>query len=187
MGVDDQDVEAGVMNAGSGRPPASRRAFLTGTGAAAGVAAVAGLFGGPLAETARAAEPGGPLPSYAPIPKSALGPPLNADGYFVGQIQGDLYWVTDSAYQAMFLTTKDGVVIVDAPDTIGHNLLRAIGEVTRANGRPSKVTGTPSPSSTSPHASSSRASPPYTTTRPNEPATRPHGREPSVTRRTTRR
>jgi glyoxylase-like metal-dependent hydrolase (beta-lactamase superfamily II) len=140
MGVDDQDVEAGVMSAGSARPPASRRAFLTGTGAAAGAAAVAGLLGGPLAATARAAEHGGPLPSYAPIPKSALGPPLNADGYFVGQIAGDLYWVTDSAYQAMFLTTKDGVVIVDAPDTIGHNLLRAIDRVTRANGRPSKVT-----------------------------------------------
>jgi glyoxylase-like metal-dependent hydrolase (beta-lactamase superfamily II) len=140
MGVDDQNVEAGVMSAGSGRPPTSRRAFLTGTGAAAGAAAVAGLLGGPLAQTARAAERGGPLPSYAPIPKSALGPPLNADGYFVGQIAGDLYWVTDSAYQAMFLTTKDGVVIVDAPDTIGHNLLRAIDKVTRANGRPSKVT-----------------------------------------------
>ena len=40
----------------------------------------------------------------------------------------------------MFLTTKDGVVVVDAPDTIGHNLLRAIGEVTKANGRPGKVT-----------------------------------------------
>jgi glyoxylase-like metal-dependent hydrolase (beta-lactamase superfamily II) len=32
------------------------------------------------------------------------------------------------------------VVLVDAPPTIGHNLLRAINEVTQANGRPSKVT-----------------------------------------------
>jgi hypothetical protein len=100
MDVDDQKVEVGVMSAGSGRPPASRRSFLTGTGAVAGAAAVAGLFGGPLAQRARAAEPGCPPASYAPIPKSALGPPLNADGYFVGQIKGDLYWVTDSAYQA---------------------------------------------------------------------------------------
>jgi glyoxylase-like metal-dependent hydrolase (beta-lactamase superfamily II) len=30
----------------------------------------------------------------------------------------------------MFLTTQDGVVLVDAPPTIGHNLLRAISEVT---------------------------------------------------------
>lgn len=34
----------------------------------------------------------------------------------------------------------DGVVLVDAPPTLGHNLLRAIQEVTRANGRPSEVT-----------------------------------------------
>src|SRR5260221_12463632 len=40
----------------------------------------------------------------------------------------------------MFLTTQDGVVLVDAPPTIGHNLLRAIGAVTQANGRPSQVT-----------------------------------------------
>ena len=94
----------------------------------------------PAGGTARAAEPGSSLPNYAPVPKSALGPPVNADGYFVGQIKGDLYWVTDSFYTAMFLTTKDGVVLVDAPPTIGHNLLRAIGAVTQANGRPSKVT-----------------------------------------------
>ena len=40
----------------------------------------------------------------------------------------------------MFLSTTEGVVLVDAPPTIGHNLLRAIDDVTRANGRPSKVT-----------------------------------------------
>jgi glyoxylase-like metal-dependent hydrolase (beta-lactamase superfamily II) len=128
------------MTGESGKPPASRRGFLAGTGAAAGAAAVAALLGGPLAEAARAAEPGSSLPNYAPVPKSALGPPVNADGYFVGQIKGDLYWVTDSFYTVMFLTTKDGVVIVDAPPTIGHNLLRAIDKVTQANGRPSKVT-----------------------------------------------
>ncbi len=141
MGVDDQNIRLnGETRAGSGVSPASRRAFLTGTGAAAGAAAVAALLGGPLAEAARAAEPGSSLPSYAPVPKSALGPPVNADGYFAGQITGDLYWVTDSFYTVMFLTTKDGVVLVDAPPTIGHNLLRAIGAVTQANGRPGKVT-----------------------------------------------
>ena len=126
--------------ADSGVSPASRRAFLAGTGAAAGVAAVAALLGGPLAGAARAAEPGSSLPNYAPVPKSALGPALNANGYFVGQIKDDLYWVTDSYYTVMFLTTKDGVVLVDAPPTIGHNLLRAIDEITQANGRPGNVT-----------------------------------------------
>jgi glyoxylase-like metal-dependent hydrolase (beta-lactamase superfamily II) len=133
-------AEARAMTGESGAPPASRRAFLAGTGAVAGAAAVAALTGGPLAQPARAAEVGGRSSGYAPVPKSALGPPLNADGYFVGQIHGDLYWVTDGAYQAMFLTTEEGVVIVDAPATIGHNLPRAIDEVTRANGRPATVT-----------------------------------------------
>jgi glyoxylase-like metal-dependent hydrolase (beta-lactamase superfamily II) len=82
----------------------------------------------------------GALPDYAPIPPEALGPPLNKDGYFVGQISGNLYWVTDSYYSAMFLTTREGVVLADAPPTIGNNLQRAINDVTQANGMPAKVT-----------------------------------------------
>jgi NADPH:quinone reductase-like Zn-dependent oxidoreductase len=42
MGADDQNVEAGIMGAGSGRPPASRRAFPS--GAAAVTAAVPGTM-----------------------------------------------------------------------------------------------------------------------------------------------
>ena len=128
------------MTAESAKPSASRRTFLAGTGAAAAGTAAAALLGGPLAGTAQAAGPVCPPGQFAPVPKRALGPPVNADGYFVGQIKGDLYWVTDSFYTAMFLTTQDGVVLVDAPPTIGHNLLRAIGAVTQANGRPSQVT-----------------------------------------------
>jgi hypothetical protein len=129
------------MTAPSGlqRDATSRRRFLAAAGTAATVPAAAALIGGPLAGTARAAAPGG-LTSYAPIPPGALGPALNADGYFVGNISGNLYWVTDSVYQAMFVTTRTGVVLVDAPPTIGHNLLRAISAVTQANGRPANVT-----------------------------------------------
>jgi len=129
------------MTASSGRQPdaTSRRRFLAAAGAAAAVPAAAALIGGPLAGNARAAT-AGDIPDYAPIPPGALGPALNADGYFAGNIHGNLYWVTDSVYQAMFLSTRNGVVLVDAPPTIGHNLLRAIGAVTQANGRPAKVT-----------------------------------------------
>src|SRR5579864_2989671 len=120
----------------------SRRSFLAGAGGAA-AALLGGRLAGienPLVVAALAADTGGQTATYAPIPEGALGPPLNADGYFVGRISGDLYWVTDSFYTAMFLTTREGVVLVDAPPTIGHNLLRAISEVTEANGRPSRVT-----------------------------------------------
>jgi glyoxylase-like metal-dependent hydrolase (beta-lactamase superfamily II) len=115
----------------------TRRKFLT--FAALTVPTAAGVLALPGTALATAGTPGG-LPDYLPIPQSSFGPALNADGYYVGRIKGNLYWVTDSFYQSMFLTTRDGVVVVDAPPTIGHNLLRAIDEVTKANGRPSKVT-----------------------------------------------
>ncbi len=79
------------------------------------------------------------LPDYAPVPASAMGPALNGQGYYVGRVQRNLYWVTDGTYQAAFLTTVDGVVLFDAPPTIGHNLQRAVDEVAAANGVGSKV------------------------------------------------
>ena len=58
----------------------------------------------PLAET------------LAPIPDSARGPAIDpSKGYFVQEIRNGVYWVTDSVYQAMFLTTGKGVIVVDAP------------------------------------------------------------------------
>ncbi len=80
------------------------------------------------------------LPDYAPVPRSALGPALNEQGYYAGRVQRNLYWVTDGVYQAAFLTTPDGVVLFDAPPSIGGNLRRAIDEITAASGTPSTVT-----------------------------------------------
>ncbi|MDQ0904994.1 glyoxylase-like metal-dependent hydrolase (beta-lactamase superfamily II) [Streptomyces canus] len=116
----------------------SRRTLLKRASVAAAVPTVASLLGGFPGTAAAGDVPR--LPDYAPIPATSVGPAMNADGYFVGQIKGNLYWVTDTYYQAMFLTTREGVVLVDAPPTLGHNLLRAIQEVTRANGKPSRVT-----------------------------------------------
>ena len=80
------------------------------------------------------------LPDYAPVPRSALGPALNDQGYRVGRVERNLYWVTDGTYQAAFLTTPDGVVLFDAPPTIGHNLQRAVDEIAAANGVSNQVT-----------------------------------------------
>src|SRR4051795_230613 len=80
------------------------------------------------------------LPDYAPVPSSALGPALNEQGYYVGRVVRNLYWVTDGVYQAAFLTTPDGVVLFDAPPTIGHNIQRAVDEIASANGVSNKVT-----------------------------------------------
>ena len=38
----------------------------------------------------------------------------------------------DGTYQSAFLATPDGVVLFDAPPTIGHNLRRAVDEVRSA-------------------------------------------------------
>ena len=113
--------------------PTNRRSFLAG---GAALAAATTLSGGLLTETASAET----LPDYAPIPPSALGPAVNEQGYFAGRVEKNLYWVTDSTYQAAFLTTRDGVVLFDAPPTIGHNLQRAIDQIAAANGVSNKVT-----------------------------------------------
>jgi glyoxylase-like metal-dependent hydrolase (beta-lactamase superfamily II) len=98
---------------------------------------VAGLSGTALAAGEnRTAD----LPDYAPIPRSALGPALNSQGYYVGRVERNLYWVTDGTYQSAFLTTRDGVVLLDAPPTIGNNLQRAVDEIAAANGVSNKVT-----------------------------------------------
>ena len=51
-------------------------------------------------------------------------------GYFVVEIADGLYWLNDFAYQVMFLTTGEGVIVVDAPPSMGENILNAIAEVT---------------------------------------------------------
>src|SRR2546430_5801692 len=48
--------------------------------------------------------------------------------------------VTDGVYQSAFLTTNDGVVLFDAPPTIGGNLRRAVDEIAAANGVTNRVT-----------------------------------------------
>jgi glyoxylase-like metal-dependent hydrolase (beta-lactamase superfamily II) len=80
------------------------------------------------------------LADCAPIPRSSIGPALNGQGYYVGRVAGNLYWVTDGTYQSAFLTTSDGVVLFDAPPSIGHNIQRAVDQIAAANGVSNEVT-----------------------------------------------
>ena len=84
--------------------------------------------------------PGEDLPDYAPVPQASLGVALNDQGYYVGRVERNLYWVTDGVYQSAFLTTSDGVVLFDAPPSIGHNLRRAVDEIAADNGVSNTVT-----------------------------------------------
>jgi glyoxylase-like metal-dependent hydrolase (beta-lactamase superfamily II) len=114
----------------------NRRTFLARGAAVAAGPAVAALAGTAFPDKASADT----LPNYAPVPPTSLGHALNADGYYVGQVEKNLYYVTDSNYIAEFLATREGVVLFDAPATIGHNLQRAINAVADGNDVSNKVT-----------------------------------------------
>jgi glyoxylase-like metal-dependent hydrolase (beta-lactamase superfamily II) len=56
--------------------------------------------------------------------------PLNKAGYRVESFGGGAYMVTDNQYNSMFFVSTKGVIVVDAPPTIGHNIEYAIRNVT---------------------------------------------------------
>jgi glyoxylase-like metal-dependent hydrolase (beta-lactamase superfamily II) len=64
-------------------------------------------------------------------PEVGGGPVIPNKGYSVEEIRDGLYWVSDGAYNTMFLVTREGVVAVDAPPTLGANYLKAIAGVTK--------------------------------------------------------
>ena len=57
------------------------------------------------------------------LPEAAKGPAIPSKGYLVEEIREGLFWVTDGAYNTIFLVTDEGVVAVDAPPSIGKNYL----------------------------------------------------------------
>lgn len=62
---------------------------------------------------------------------TVTGPEIDPEkGYAVIEIGDGLYWVTDGIYQFMFLTTGEGVILVDAPMGMGTKIQQAISEVT---------------------------------------------------------
>ncbi len=71
-------------------------------------------------------------PSAAPLPEGARNPAIPQDpGYVVRQLGEGLHWITDGAYQSIFLTTGRGVVLVDAPPSLIQHILTAVAAVTR--------------------------------------------------------
>jgi hypothetical protein len=66
------------------------------------------------------------LSGFAPVPRSARGPAVNEQGYYVNRVERNLYWVTDGPYQLAFLTTSGGI-------------RRAVDEIASANGVSNKL------------------------------------------------
>jgi glyoxylase-like metal-dependent hydrolase (beta-lactamase superfamily II) len=55
---------------------------------------------------------------------------LNSAGWRVQDFGKGAYMVSDNLYNALFIVSTKGVIVVDAPPTIGHNMLNAIGNTT---------------------------------------------------------
>ncbi len=127
---------------------ANRRLRMQVAIACAGLIAAGGLFwvGAALAAQSRTRAgtqgvPYGNMPALAPIgvrvdrylevSDSAKGPAVDpAKGYRTQKLGEGLYMITDGAYQSMFMTYDEGVVVVDAPPAYASHIPTAIAEVT---------------------------------------------------------
>ena len=119
------------------RRPLTRRTLIAAAGLTAAAVPAAALLGTAPAASAATSAPvatGADCPpaTTAPVPPSAKGPAIPKSGYLIGEVGERTYWLTDGLYQMIFLVTGEGVVAVDAPPTIGNNILRAIATVTKS-------------------------------------------------------
>ena len=113
----DADGNAYVTINGVGAP---------GSGAVVMAAGLTDAAGMPVADARAAA-----MASTAPaLPETAMGPEVPDSGYWVEDLGDGLYVVSDGAYQAAFLTTGEGVIVIDAPPNLGQMLPDAIAATT---------------------------------------------------------
>jgi glyoxylase-like metal-dependent hydrolase (beta-lactamase superfamily II) len=64
------------------------------------------------------------------LPGVAVAPAVPTTGYLTTHLGYGTYMVTDGTYQSVFVVSTQGVILIDAPPTIGSNLAYAIGNVT---------------------------------------------------------
>jgi glyoxylase-like metal-dependent hydrolase (beta-lactamase superfamily II) len=70
------------------------------------------------------------MAEFAPVPDFAKGPKIPESGYLATELGGGAYGITSGTYNTMFLVTKKGVVVVDAPPELGEGLRIGIEETT---------------------------------------------------------
>jgi glyoxylase-like metal-dependent hydrolase (beta-lactamase superfamily II) len=90
-----------------------------------------GTPGVPYANMPNIAPIGVRVDRYLDVSDVAKGPAVDpAKGYRTQKLGEGLYMITDGAYQSMFMTYEDGVVVVDAPPAYASHIPKAIAEVT---------------------------------------------------------
>jgi glyoxylase-like metal-dependent hydrolase (beta-lactamase superfamily II) len=91
----------------------------------------AGTPGAPYANMPALAPIGVRVDKYLDVPESAKGPAVDpAKGYRTQTLGDGLYMITDGAYQSMFMTYEDGVVVIDAPPSYAAQIPKAIAAIT---------------------------------------------------------
>jgi glyoxylase-like metal-dependent hydrolase (beta-lactamase superfamily II) len=72
---------------------------------------------------------GARVDKYLDVPESARGPAIDpAKGYRTQKLGDGLYLIADGAYQSMFMTYDDGVVVIDAPPSYAAKIPAAVAE-----------------------------------------------------------
>ena len=65
--------------------------------------------------------------AYTPLTAAQMGPAIDpAKGYRTENLGGGVYMVADGIYNTMFVVSDAGVILADAPPTLGAKTLRAI-------------------------------------------------------------
>ncbi len=73
------------------------------------------------------------LEDYLPVLPDVLAKKLPVDptkGYLVSELKPSVYLLTDGIWQSIFVTTGKGVILLDAPETLGPNIIKAVRETT---------------------------------------------------------
>jgi glyoxylase-like metal-dependent hydrolase (beta-lactamase superfamily II) len=68
--------------------------------------------------------------TFDALPASVQSPTIGSSGYSTTPLGYGTYVVTDGSYQIMFAVSTAGVILVDAPPTLGKYITKAIADVT---------------------------------------------------------
>ena len=74
------------------------------------------------------------LNNYVPVLESVKQQAFKVDpkkGYLVEKVKPNVYIITDGIWQSAFVTTGEGVIVIDAPQSFAKHLLPAIKETTK--------------------------------------------------------
>jgi glyoxylase-like metal-dependent hydrolase (beta-lactamase superfamily II) len=86
-----------------------------------------------LSFIATAQEQAGRLPNYVPVVPQVKAEATAVDpqkGYAVKELKPDIYMITEGAYESVFVTTGQGVVLFDAPPSFARHIVQAVKDTT---------------------------------------------------------